>query len=240
MRNLAIVIFLVMMCAILAGCGKNSQASDAGTSGLTKVDGNFTYKVMVVDEQTTTVEFQPFAAGAVTDGFVILYNGKQYFLAEGQKLTLKTNQQYNLDVHRAFMTDNGLLLVSFNSFYVGAGRSVVNSDTLNLPQVERINGWLLTPRVIANFTKGNIAVSNSQYMAPPSKADEVEVTFSAFIRASLPPIIRYGAVIEGVRTEFKLPADSAYNYASAVARFNDPARGRVIVSESSPTLEFDR
>lgn len=237
MKNVIIGIVLLMVGVVVMGCGQKSEASAIGQSN-PKTFSSFAPRV-ITDQEKTMLYFQPFSFGVEGDGYIIAYNGKKYFLAEGEAVNLKSNQRYYLTVFRVFSTSKGLIVTNTSDIEVGAGYNNVESDQLDLAEAPEVNGWLLKPRVIPNFRDGNIRISTYYYQGPPSSADEVEVVFNSFIRAGAEPIYEYSAVSEGKTVDFRLPDDNVYTEVIATLLLNDTLHGRTIVSEQS-WMEFTR
>jgi hypothetical protein len=234
-RSVLAMLAVLAYAAFLSGCGKSVSADSQGVA-LTMGLGFDVSQAQ--SEEKVTLTTSPYSKGVAGDGFVIQYQGANYFLSEDMTIALPTDRRYKLWITRVFGTDRGLIADAQGQWLdLNTDKPEISKDVLNLQVVDAVH-FLVEPRIIASFKSGNIAVGVYRYMGPPTIVDDVQMTFAAFVRTSMPSIDVYGAPQDG-RVSFKLPSDTAYTEAHARSRIYDSLNNRFIVSLSS-FMEFER
>jgi hypothetical protein len=122
------------------------------------------------------VELVMLPASAGT-GYMVVSQGKEYFLPEGQALTLNADRYYDLQVCRAFGTEeDGLLVMTASTKNIKVGHTIdpsnasPTSDKLFLAEMPKYKN-VSPPSLVANMLYGTFTIS------PVGFWDAIEIVY---------------------------------------------------------------
>lgn len=176
--------------------------------------------------------------GVPGDGFMIQHQSKNYFLPEGENMTLKMDRPYDLFIAKAYQKDGERLVTNVNSkrLKFNYGLADVPNDTLDLAPMDAIR-WLLQPSLIANMAGSGFFVDTFKVSGLLNHWDLAEVVYTGDYREKLKKVFWYLPSAEGIYS--KIPEDGMYMSAQVNLCVIDKGNNRMIIAPSEP-VKFTR
>lgn len=252
LKNRLLAWFGFVLATVIVTCSVAScNGSNAEEIPLKVVSLFFDAQILDAPDGMVILRLKPESAGVAGDGFLIGYDGKAYFLAEGQTdIRLSRDRRYRLHIQRLLLVNNERIIDTFGAndreveINPGKAPRIPDPEGLKLPTFEGkyIYRWLSAPRPIVDFKTGGFRASTSIYQGPPVHVDMIEAEFRAFIRTGITPVRVMVPLLEGmaVTGSFQEPSGAAYTELRLRAHIHDRANLRTIVSEWSDMVEFER